>query len=150
MVTSISLIDQLRIECPRGSDVNVYHLRWTGLNEKRQRGQWEFTNREDVAVINWKSGGPRVKRRRHKKNCALVKNNLKWRNKRCNKYTARYVCEIVPPQASSPTTAATSPGSSGYRADDRNVGKRKRKGNSGRRRARRNRKNLHDGFFYGL
>nr|KAG5697393.1 hypothetical protein BaRGS_008819 [Batillaria attramentaria] len=67
---------------------------WIGLNEKRQRGTWEFSNGEEVKVSNWKSGGPRVKRRRHKKNCALVKNNLKWRNKRCNKYSARFICEI--------------------------------------------------------
>ncbi|XP_076440206.1 LOW QUALITY PROTEIN: FRAS1-related extracellular matrix protein 1-like [Babylonia areolata] len=124
---------------------------WIGLNDKRQKSQWEYTNREDVTYSNWQGGAPRVKRRHHKKNCALVKNNLKWRNKRCNKYPARYVCEIVPSHySSSVTPTSASLHSPAFRPDDNPSagGKRKRKAYN-RRRSRRNRKNLHEGFFYG-
>lgn len=119
---------------------------WIGLNEKRQRGQWEYSNREPVLVSNWKSGGPRAKRRGHKKNCVVVKNNLKWRNKRCNKYTASYVCELLPPHhatASSSTTTSSNLSPTGYHNDDRNADSRRRANKGGGRRTARGKRSAH-------
>ncbi|XP_067678275.1 FRAS1-related extracellular matrix protein 1-like [Haliotis asinina] len=104
---------------------------WIGLNDKRQTGVWKYINGDPVGVTNWKNGRPRVKRMLHKKNCVVVKKRMKWRNKHCDKYNARFICELS------------------VKGQQARQHKRSRKGPS-RRHVRRDRKVRNGGgFFFG-
>ncbi|CAL1546388.1 unnamed protein product [Lymnaea stagnalis] len=70
---------------------------WIGLNDKAQNGRWQYTNGDAVSMYNWLNGKPNMKSGKgHKKNCVVVKKKYKWRNKKCDNYQARYVCEALP------------------------------------------------------
>ncbi|KAH9504170.1 hypothetical protein Btru_065201 [Bulinus truncatus] len=69
---------------------------WIGLNDKVQNGRWQYTNGDSVTMYNWQNGKPHMWRKGHKKNCVVVKKKYKWRNKKCDNYQARYVCEALP------------------------------------------------------
>ncbi|XP_035826441.1 FRAS1-related extracellular matrix protein 1 [Aplysia californica] len=133
-LTSVGSIRQLRwlVERMNGKAF------WIGLNDKAENGNWVFTSGDPVTVLNWKMGKPRVRRMPHKKNCVVVKKRAKWRNKHCNKYQARYVCEA--------------PLNQDHDSAPRNS-RRMRKGHSRRgakrqRQAQRAHQN-HEGFFFG-
>ncbi|GFR64512.1 FRAS1-related extracellular matrix protein 1, partial [Elysia marginata] len=81
---------------------------WIGLNDKAVSGRWQFSNGEPVAFYNWRNGTPRIRRNGHKKNCVMVRKRLKFRNKHCDKYLARYVCEALPSKQVDPPKVATS------------------------------------------
>ncbi|XP_059163073.1 FRAS1-related extracellular matrix protein 1-like [Physella acuta] len=66
---------------------------WIGLNDKFQSNRWQYTNGDPVTMYNWQYNKPHVRRKGHKKNCVVVKKKNKWRNKKCDNYQARYVCE---------------------------------------------------------
>ncbi|GFO18836.1 fras1-related extracellular matrix protein 1 [Plakobranchus ocellatus] len=80
---------------------------WIGLNDKAVSGRWQYSNGDPVAFYNWKNGTPRIRRNGHKKNCVMVKKRFKWRNKHCDKFLARYVCEALPTRQSEPPKMAT-------------------------------------------
>lgn len=67
-----------------------------GLNDKGGSGRWQYTNGDPVTMVNWKNIKPRDRRSSHKKNCMVVKKKSKWRNKHCDRFLARYVCEAHP------------------------------------------------------
>ncbi|XP_013072951.2 FRAS1-related extracellular matrix protein 1-like isoform X1 [Biomphalaria glabrata] len=69
---------------------------WIGLNDKVHNGRWQYTNGDSVTMYNWQNGKPHMWRKGHKKNCVVVKKKYKWRNKKCDNYQARYVCEALP------------------------------------------------------
>lgn len=68
----------------------------TGLNDKGESGRWQYTNGDSVTLVNWKNGRPRVRRSGQKKKCVVVKKESKWRDKDCDKFLARYICEAHP------------------------------------------------------
>ena len=103
----------------------------SGLNDKWETGVWKYISGDVVTFTNWKGGRPRVKRMLHKKNCVVVKKRYKWRNKHCDKYRAKFICEL------------SVKGHAWQQAK-----KRPRKGPS-RRHVRRNRKEHAGAFFFG-
>ncbi|KAJ8385248.1 hypothetical protein AAFF_G00191250 [Aldrovandia affinis] len=67
---------------------------WIGLNDRENRGRWEWVGGEPVSYTNWRKSPPRVKRK-GAKNCVLVRRRAKWQIQDCKKGKRhRYVCYI--------------------------------------------------------
>ncbi|KAG7461901.1 hypothetical protein MATL_G00196120 [Megalops atlanticus] len=67
---------------------------WIGLNDRENRGRWEWVGGEPVSYTNWRKSPPRVKRK-GAKNCVLVRRRAKWQIQDCKKGKQhRYVCYI--------------------------------------------------------
>ncbi|XP_070794695.1 FRAS1-related extracellular matrix protein 1 [Pituophis catenifer annectens] len=64
---------------------------WIGLNDQRNPGQLEWSNRERVVFTNWRRGPPRLSKQ--SRNCILAQQQGKWQRKDCRKGKAySYIC----------------------------------------------------------
>lgn len=67
---------------------------WIGLNDRENRGRWEWVGGEPVSYTNWRKSPPWVKRN-EAKNCVLVQRRAKWQIQDCKKGKRhRYVCYL--------------------------------------------------------
>ncbi|KAJ8382093.1 hypothetical protein SKAU_G00028710 [Synaphobranchus kaupii] len=65
---------------------------WIGLNDRENKGRWEWVGGEPVSYTNWRKSPPRVKRK-GAKNCVLVRRRAKWQIQDCKKGNRHpYVC----------------------------------------------------------
>ncbi|XP_061108114.1 FRAS1-related extracellular matrix protein 1a isoform X1 [Conger conger] len=67
---------------------------WIGLNDRENKGRWEWVGGEPVTYTNWRKSPPRVKRK-GAKNCVLVRRRAKWQMQDCKKgKRQRYMCYL--------------------------------------------------------
>ncbi|KAJ8268927.1 hypothetical protein COCON_G00115340 [Conger conger] len=67
---------------------------WIGLNDRENKGRWEWVGGEPVTYTNWRKSPPRVKRK-GAKNCVLVRRRAKWQMQDCKKGKRQlYMCYL--------------------------------------------------------
>ncbi|XP_018615142.2 FRAS1-related extracellular matrix protein 1a isoform X3 [Scleropages formosus] len=66
---------------------------WIGLNDRENRGRWEWVGGEPVTYTNWRGRSPRVKRKGGTRRCVLVQQRAKWNMRDCERGKEhRFVC----------------------------------------------------------
>ncbi|XP_060791413.1 FRAS1-related extracellular matrix protein 1a isoform X1 [Neoarius graeffei] len=67
---------------------------WIGLNDRANKGRWEWVDGEPVTYTNWRRGPPQTRIKSNKK-CVLVWRKTKWQIRNCKTGKGhRFVCYV--------------------------------------------------------